>query len=204
MDKFLNNSKAFENMLGYSNSHYFYSALIKLPENRLTSEQITRILVLFNKHFPSFRITSGLTDIKNNSKCWEDIVLNDLLPFGVESLSLNLKVPVYIQRGDEIEILFSDNEGIHLYHEYVPNEPGSLIVTTYVNAYTNVNYVFIGNKGEPIDQSIAAKKNREILSSLLKGLELLLGSEINSVESEMLDNKYVYKYGISEDAVLSI
>ena len=82
------------------------------------------------------------------------------------------------------------------------------IIEFHANIYTNLNKVKSFDKFVrkwsyvEIDQSKAAKKNRNILSCFLKELEQLLGMEAGHIESSTVDKKYLYKYGFKEDAIL--
>lgn len=54
-----------------------------------------------------------------------------------------------------------------------------------------------------VDQSLAAKRNRENLTNLLKELEELLNTDISFFQGgESVSSQSVYKYGIKPNAVL--
>lgn len=98
------------------------------------------------------------------------------------------------------------DEGISIFYGIEETKgKNSLGIDFYVNLYTNQKIDQINGKSVIIYQSVSAQKNRQIVKSLLEEMELILEANITEFSFPFyLEKKYIYKYGIRENAVLNL
>ena len=179
-------------------------------------ELLIAIFILINKNYPSFLINRIDFTNKFSPKKWEDVVMEKIPITSRHDLSIGLSVPLFYPLAED----FCKNcygiieDSMNIYYGF-DGELGKsfLAINFYGNLYTNIvsywhegpdpKFVNIGREYIHHDISEIASKNREIMRSFLIELEFLLDGEIVEYISHYLNQKYLDKYGIKEDAVYS-
>jgi hypothetical protein len=186
-----------------------FSAWVKL-KHVISEVDLLKIFVLINKYYPSYNFLSD--DFADEHKKWEDYILSNFEYRPNNINNINLGVSVFVQKSDNrvIEII-SEDDGLELIYGTDDGIP-ILGIQFYHYVYFDENYVYLDdtdnilckNKMVVVNQSIAAKKNRNILKQFLKEMEILIGADIYHFEGgKRFSDNHVYKYGIKEDAVLN-
>ncbi len=164
---------------------------------------VVKIFVLLSKYYPGFEVSMSDFYNVNENTDWRNVVLNSNSFFLGYTTVFRINVPLYYQKNEsEIEQIFID-EGISIFYG-VEDTTGrnSLGVDFYANLYTNEIYKWEDSKKIPIDQSLAAPKNRIIMTDFLKELEVLLDGEVTeSLSPFYLSEEHIHKYGIKDAAV---
>lgn len=176
-------------------------------DQEITEELVTRVFILLNKFYPSLAIVRADWNKIDSALKWEDFVIGDYQLISNHDFSIDLKVPMYVQEQSGGEVIIKNLDTIHIYYglEESTNR-NSIGFDFYGNVYTNIRYDWDNAEkvNVLVDQTISANKNRTILDAFLRGLEALLKGEITEFLSPYyLDDKYIYKYGIKEDAKLN-
>lgn len=184
---------------------------------------ITKVLFIFNKYFGEFKVIYEST-ITNDSDLfldfidWKELFLNNYKLCPDENLKnsnyewdvdLNCKVTLFTKN------FFTNKNELKLIEKVKITWGKSLgcknsffMLSFYTDVFTDKNYDEEWNIEKQkwdirvLDESEAARKNRKILHDFIKEVEEKLDIENIEVESEVLDEKYIYKYGIKENAVI--
>ncbi len=177
-------------------------------DQEITKEFIVGILVFINKYYPSYKIKEADWNERPLNQDWADFVLGDYTLVSEHDFLLTLNVPLYVQnsKNDELLLEICDEVILIYYGREESTNRNYLGIDFFGNVYTDIRYDWDNEKREDvaINQATAAKKNREIMSAFLKGLEVFLDADITEYLSPFyLDEKYIYKYGIKEDAILN-
>jgi hypothetical protein len=186
----------------YSRKKELFYCLFEFTRN-LDEALVIKFLILMDMFYPSYQLwlcSSSSTD--NTPVDWKGLVLYSSLIFNKNrSITFYLTPPFYLQRGSEIEI-HRIKEGISVDFSWNNKKDCYVcIFNLFADLVTNTIYLVNdeGYYGE--DQSLAAPKNRMVLSRCLKATEDLLGGEIvEYITDNHLTPDSVYKYGIKEDA----
>lgn len=165
--------------------------------------QEINILVLFNKYFPSYVLRQYDLECK-----WEDYILeNEKIKFdwGINHVYFN--VPFYYNIGDSFYVTNISENGASITFDLDHDDQQVCILVFRPNVFTNKNFIDKYDEGKGwskiwVDQTISATLNRKILSDFLKELEIILDTEIIEISSGYIDQKYLYRYGVKDAAVL--
>lgn len=171
-------------------------------DGEVVSEKgLHNLFILINKYYPSYLNINGLSfEVKK----WEDFLLYDFVYEPNQVNYLCFKIPVYIQDQDGKLILKqTQEEGIEIIYG-IDGLDSIYCLGIEFRAYVYFDRHLID--GVYVDQSLAATKNRKILSDFLQEAEKLLDSKIVEVDSEYYgeNHSYIYNYGIKEHARLLI
>lgn len=192
--------------------HHFEDELFSVVfylDKVLGQRQVVNILVLLNKFYPSYTCLMNSPECEGESEedvKWEDVVTGGN-SFTVESyLDFQFNIPVFVQKGTEVEFVYTTEGGMKLTLE--KDERFTFVLILDINSNTFVDKNFFSSLNEDqtrwkrieTEQSLAASKNRRTLASFLKELENLLGSEISSFDSSKFIAEHIYKYGFKDDA----
>ena len=164
-----------------------------------------KILVLFNKYFPSYKLR------QYNMECkWEDYILeNENLKIEWRDSHVYFDIPFYYNIEDKLYITNSPENGASIYLEVDQNDQKVCILTFRPSVFTNRNFVDEYDEGKGwskiwVDQTISATINRKILSDFLIELEQILDTEIIETTSSYINKKHLHKYGMKEDAEIEL
>ncbi|QYS89469.1 hypothetical protein [Flavobacterium davisii] len=180
-------------------------------ENNLQQSDFVKILILLNKYYPSYTYNKG--SLNANKNChqgmkWEEIVLNNYSLEGNTYIDLYFNIPIFIQTENQIEILYTTENGVGITLEKDERFGFVFILNIYPNVFLNKNYYSVFDLDKHkwnevcIDQTLAAIENRKILTGFLKELEALLKVEISHYESLKFDKDYINKYGFNDNVAL--
>jgi len=152
-----------------------------------------RLLILIDKYY-NYLLKDGF-----NKLCdWHNIEHFDFKNNNVYKLYISPRL--YFTDDNELRIgIISDAFCITI----IPNS-NYFSFDLYTDLYTNINYRLDENNSYyKINQSQAAKKNREILSSFLFELEKVLDGYITEYSTTYyLTKESIFKYGLTENATL--
>ncbi len=202
MDGLVNNDKAYQNMLlRYSDKPFFTITIpCKKSDFRVKMKDF---FILMNRYFESFTLVNEMSEEEK----WEEVILNSVIDKKSIDIGdkLEFNIPVYYIDNNVLKKSLVKENGITFYFDH--NCSDILILFVRPNAYTDKNYVehYSPEKGwikSIVDQSTAAKINRDNLSNFLTRLETLLGEEIIEYGACCVHKDYTYKYGFKENAVL--
>lgn len=174
-------------------------------EKEIFKSKVIKILVLFSKYFPSYKLRHY------NKECkWEDYILeNENLKIEWRDNQVYFDISFYYNIDDKLYITNSPENGASIYLEVDQNDQQVCILTFIPNVFTNKNYIDKYDEGTGwsklwVDQSKSATLNRKILSDFLSEFEKILGTEIIETVSTYINKKYLCKYGIKEEAELEL
>lgn len=165
----------------------------------LDESLISRFLALMSEYYSNYYVS---TDYQGHKVAWESFLINFTFEFDKgKGYYLHISPIVYIQRKDEM-LFTSANDGIVLSFSWdSKKECFNLLLDFYADVVTDKIYFFENGKYYEEDQSIAASKNRRILTNFLKAVEVFLEGEIvECITDNYLTKDSVYKYGVTEDA----
>lgn len=191
--------------------------------NNLEYSNIIKLLLIFRRYYGDFKTRFEIVYI-NGSKDygeyvdWDDLILKEFQFFPNKELILELddwhvtttnKAWFYVNnfKLNNIEKKLLDEVNIYWGKSNIKDD-FFCIITFYTNVFTNKNFDEEWNIEKQkwdikvLDESEAARKNRKTLHDFIHDLEDKLDIKDIEVESEVLDEKYIYKYGITEDAVI--
>ena len=167
-----------------------------------TKDQLEEFFKLMNKCYSSYVFhDSNLKMAYADELNIENIIINELAKMSESYYEFSFKIPVLIQREGITESILSEEKGLSVTIEKDDRFKYVFILDIFHNVFVNNNFytVFDKNKNKWLkvstNQKLAASTNRAILSSFLKEIEHILGSEIQGYESLYFDNSLVYKYG---------
>ncbi|MCP3928405.1 MAG: hypothetical protein GY705_04820 [Bacteroidetes bacterium] len=185
-------------ILDYNFDDGLFTILYDIKEP-LSKGKIKEMLSLVEKYYPNstfkedwFIQAKGEITLKEYIKHYyinRQGLINDI----------TINIPVYIQGIDgEIHSEKTKVHGIELLVDESDEDP---IYGIKIYPYAYFDYTTLTKKGKKIDQRKAAKKNREILRSLLLELEEVIGGkpEVISSAHPHFEDK-IYEYGVREEA----
>ena len=161
---------------------------------------ILRFLILLGKYYPNYLICK---DPCEQQLDWKDFVEKKSLKIEKgRDLTFEISPPLYIQAGEgELKCPSINNGFEFVFNEGVHQKKNFLLFNLYADLFTDKVYVFKEGRYIEENQSIAASKNRKLLSSFLKAMESFLDGEIiEFITDNHLTSESIFKYGIKEDA----
>mgnify|MGYP001804255696 CR=1 FL=1 len=177
-------------------------------ERKIDDLLLIKIFILLSKYYPEYKIKYSDFYKTDGEVSWEDAILKSEMFYDEsreDTIIVHLSVPIYVS-DDNIQlksILIEEGIGIFYGVEETTGK-NSMGIDFYANLYTDQRVDQKGGKAVIIDQSVAAQKNRQIMKFILEEMESILEADITEFLSPFyLDDKYIYKYGIREDAVLT-
>jgi len=168
-------------------------------------EKEIKVLTLFNKYFPSYKIMK-----LNIERSWEDFILyNEYLKFDWDSqICTYFQIPFYYNIGNDIQITNASENGASIFLEIDQDNQEVCILTFRPNVFTNQNYIDVyRNKSWEkiwVDQTKSATLNRKRISSFLEEFETVLETKIIEATSGYINKRHINMHGVNEDAVLEL
>lgn len=163
---------------------------------------IIKTLVLLNKYFGGYSLTLSEPNIANEKdftelQYWEDLVLSNFeILYNSKRFLMYINPYLFVEIEGQISKM-GFSEGITL-----SMDKNGVGISVFPNVYTNNIYNWEENKKISFNNSNAALRNRINLQGFLEELEVVLKGEITDWWSANIDNIYIYKHGIKEDAIL--
>ena len=204
MDGLVNNDKAYQNMLLRYNDKPFFTITMPCKKSDFRVK-VKDVFILMNRYFESFTLVNEMSQEEK----WEEVVLNSVInkkPIEIgEKLEIN--IPVFYIGDNGLKKSYIKENGMAFYFDIDHYRSEILILFVRPNAYTDKNFIEYyddtkGWKKKVVDQSKAAKINRDNLSNFLSRLEVLFDQQISEFGSSYIHDNLIYKYGIRSDAVL--
>lgn len=188
----------------YVNKNHMLDFILPISKAKFKEKEV-KVLVLINKYFPSYKLKQF--DIERN---WEDFILYNKkykLDWGINHVYLQL--PFFYNIEADTHITNISENGASICIEVGHNDQQVCIITFRPNVFTNINFIDMYEEGKGwyriwVDQSKSATINRKTLSDFLIELEQILDTEIIETASSYINKKYLYKYGIKEEAELEL
>lgn len=204
MEGLINDDKAYQDMLlRYSDKPFF---TITMPCKKSDfRDKVKDVFILMNRYFESFTLNNEMSQEEK----WEEVILNSVIHKKSISIGekLEFNIPVFYIDDNGIKRSYIKENGITFYFDIDHYRSEILILFVRPNAYTDKNFIeyYDDTKGwgkKVVDQSKAAKINRDNLSNFLSRLEALFDQQISEFGSSYIHYNHIYKYGIRSDAVL--
>ena len=173
----------------------------------IKEKDLIKVFLLINKYYPQYYIKSD--DYISERKSWEEYLISNFnyIPSSFNSIFLSAKFYIQNEKG-ELMMIEPEDDGIEIIYGS-DNDSPVFGIQFYPYVYFDLNKIYYRDddssviKFKMVDQSLAAKKNRAILSAFLKDLEELLNTNISFFQAgKKYSPNYVYKYGFKEDVVL--
>lgn len=182
----------------YSRKKELFYCLFEFNKT-LDEALIIRFLILLDKLFPEYEL---YVDFKEVLSGWRDLILKNRFKFDKSRLmTFYIAPPFYIQESEVVKI-YHIKDGVTFSFAWdKTKECYNLIFNLYADVVTDKVYFLQRGKYIEKNQSVAAKKNRKLLSDCLKETEKFLSGEIiEYFIGYHLAKDSGYKYGIKENA----
>lgn len=168
-------------------------------QQRIDEAFILRLLILLEKYYPGYALYSNYN---KSQKEWKEFALDKSFKRGIKEVqAFYVSAPFYYQKNNELNVALIKESFKFSFRKDSKNNDNLLLFDLYADLVTDTVYLTSTDGYYAEDQSLAAAKNRERLSTCLKSIEdFLEGKIIEYVTDYHLTPDSVYMYGIKENA----
>ncbi len=194
--------RRFLNKDAFISKHETFAIEVDFLAGEDNNFSVVKVLALVSKYYGSYGLKlsepSSVTGKEISEFLrWENLLLYEMRNiYESERFLAYLELPFFVEFEKDIK-----NVTLREHVTYSKDRKG-FSLTFYPKVFTDEIYVWEKEDKIYISQAKAAKINRQLLREFLKELEKVVEGKITNYWSVNIDSKYLYEYGIKEEAVL--